>query len=53
LYVGTGLGTDIDYVYAMIKAGIQWLQLDCDFNYLGYYFNKIIYSIKNRINEKK
>lgn len=51
LSIGIGLGTDIGYACTMIKAGIQWIQLGCDFNYMINYLDSITSSIRNIINE--
>lgn len=51
VFVGMGLGTDTGQAARMIKSGIQWVQLGCDYRYLIEFIDQSISLIKDKLGE--
>ena len=49
LYVGSGMGLDVEYACAQIKRGVQWLQMGGDCGYLVHCMDQITSSVRSQL----
>jgi 2-keto-3-deoxy-L-rhamnonate aldolase RhmA len=53
LFIGSGLGADPDYAYTLIKRGVQWVQMGCDFHYITNHIDQIVSSVYSRLGKDR
>ena len=49
IYVGAGMGTDLQFANYLLSLGVQWFQVGCDYNYIAEYVDNIMFCLKNYI----
>ena len=49
LFVGAGMGCDQDYACTMARAGVQWIQMGCDHEFLARTMDQAVAGVRNRL----
>jgi len=52
LHVGIGMGIEEDFAVKAVGMGINWVQIGCDFHYLGHYTNQVLNGVRTRLGSK-